>query len=38
MARNILVVGLGESCINLVVEEDLSVGYLKERICQREVR
>ena len=38
MARNILIVGLGERCINLVVEEDISVGCLKEKISQREVR
>ena len=38
MARNIMIVGLGERCINLVVEEDISVGCLKEKISQREVR
>ena len=37
MPRNVVIVGLGEKCINLVVEEELSVISLKERICQRKV-
>lgn len=37
MPRNVVIVGLGEKSINLVIEEDLSVVSLKERICQRKV-
>ncbi len=37
MPRNILIVGLGDGCVNLVVEGELPVWDVKSRISSQEV-